>query len=129
MLIIGSRVVVRDGSGALAVRLFNMGPMQKVGKGAVIGHGHYAKGSVIKHETHKKVTLGEKVQVMILAVKKKVHRQNGCYVSFGKNKAMLITDKEKRRPIVNRMKPDIAAREVMRDKKNANFMKLVVNNL
>jgi ribosomal protein L14 len=128
MLILGSRILVRDNCGALAVRLYNLGDKMTM-KQTYLKHGAVARGSVIKHEPHKKVNRSDKVAVMITGVRKKSSRKNGCYISFGKNKGVIISDVEKRKPVATRTRNLVCVREIKRDKKNANLYKLMTGCL
>lgn len=103
MLLERSRIKVADNSGALSVMLFSVSG--KNGR-QHIGVGDIAMGSVKKASPNGKVKKTQKVRVLIVRTKMRIHRKDGSSISFIDN-AGVVVDKDGK-PVATRVFGPIA---------------------
>lgn len=91
MLIGGSRIKIIDNSGAFMVKIFDISGKNR----ASVGVGSVIRGSVVKAAVNGKVKKGDKVLILIVAVKRKNQRKDRSSVRFSGNFGVVVnTNKE-----------------------------------
>ncbi len=98
MLLERSRLKVADNSGALSVMIFSVSG--KNGRQSV-GVGDIVMGSVKKATPNGKVKKTQKVRILIIRTKMRIHRKDGSSISFIDN-AGIIVDKDGK-PVATRV--------------------------
>jgi len=98
MLRLGSRIVFAENSGVKAMRIFHMG-LKKTFKKSTVSVNNIIRGSIIHCLPHKKVAEGDKISAIIVQVKRKISRLSGCYINFGFNYGIVLSDPKRRKPL------------------------------
>lgn len=94
MLFIGSKLYVRDNSGASIIKIINL-KLKKTYQTTFITTGAFCLGVIKKHKLyHRRKRKGLKkkslVNTLVVAVKKKTSRKNGFYINFNRNYGLPI---------------------------------------
>lgn len=87
MLLERSRVKIADNSGAVIVMLFSVSgknSQQDVGVGDIV------MGSVKKSTPGGKIKKTQKVRILIVRTKMRIHRKDGSSISFADNAAVVV---------------------------------------
>ena len=120
---------IDDNSGVQIVRIFNKG-IKKTKKSTNITSGNIVKGSVIQIQTNKKKMFKkQKVSVLILTTKKKYVRKSGIYINFQKNKAIVLSELKRRKPVANKVYFKLIDKLILRNKKNKLVFKMFKKQL
>lgn len=116
MIQLRSVLQVADNSGARKLRVIQVygGSRRRFG-----GVGDIVSASVIEADANSQIKRGSKVQAVIVRTRKETRRNNGEYIRFDDNAAVIIMAREKLDPIGTRVFGPIA-----REVKDRGFSKI-----
>src|ERR1700722_16902202 len=103
MLQLGSKVLLRENSKIRAVRILHLG-LKKRFKRARVSLNNIVKGSIINCKANKKYKLGDKINILLVHIKRKISRNNGIYIRFDYNYGVSLADPIRRKPIATKTK-------------------------
>jgi ribosomal protein L14 len=123
MLQLNTKIKCEENSGIEAIRIFHLG-QKKRKHGAYASINNLVKGSVTNCLPNKKYFTGDKLSLLVVHVKKKISRHNGCYINFDANKGIILSDVSKRKPL-STISDLTVPKEIKRDKRNKLIYKIV----
>lgn len=123
MVQLGTKLLCEENSGVESVRIFHLG-LKKRRAGVYASINNLVKGSIINCSINKKFFIGDKIPLLLVHVKKKISRSNGCYINFNANRAIVLSEVKKRKPAAT-LTDLTVPREVKRDKRNKLIYRIV----
>ena len=121
MIKVGSKIKIRDNSGAKIVKCFHLG--KKTTRLKSYGTiGDICLGSIKKYIPSRKVKKKEIWKVLIILIKKKMREKDGSYISYNENVGIIL-DRTVNKPLGNRIKVRISLK-FKRSKLKRNWLRL-----